>query len=168
MCLLSDVLAVTRLIEASDGRLGLQPPSWALTGSSSLAVRGVPLRPNDIDIFVTWDAFSKLVSHSSVYVVQPPIPRASQAIIALYAMAMYNGVYIDLLVDAVIDLEGNGWSSMDDWRKCIDVFETSHGRVLLTSLSLERRLCEVAGKTERLKMIDVHLRQVRDCGQSDG
>lgn len=138
-------------------RLKTSRVSWAVVGSTGLALRGVPLDPRDIDLMTDREGAYELERALSEFVTEKVFLRNSERLRSHFGRLDINGVDVEIMGDLRILLPDGTWEKLVDMdqSKQTVMFEG----MSLPVLSLE---CEYAaslklGRAERADMVRRHL-----------
>jgi len=127
--------------------------AWALTGSASFALQGVPVDPDDVDLQTTARGASAVESLFSDAVVDPVSLRESDRLRSQFGALSLFGVRVELMGDLQKRRPDGSWESpvdVTDHRR----FETVDGvRVPVLSLEYEARAYERLGREERAALL---------------
>ena len=127
---------------------------WAITGSANLSIRGLKVRPSDIDVFVTRGAADSLVKSCQRECIIDFSSCKTNSINSYYSRVKPLGMSLELMADVSIKAVDGKWRSIDNWRNNTELFETKIGILPLTTLEFERSVHNMLGNLERTAMID--------------
>ena len=129
---------------------------WALTGSTSFVLQGVPLSPNDVDVQTTEDGVYAIEEVFEERIIDPVSLSESEAIRSHFGVLELNGVRVEIM-GAVHKRQPDGtWESpvsITDHRTFVDVEDIS---VPVLSLRYEAKAYERLGRSERAALLSKH------------
>ncbi|WP_254765732.1 nucleotidyltransferase domain-containing protein [Salinilacihabitans rarus] len=131
--------------------------TWALTGSASFALQGVPVEPDDVDVQTTAEGASEIERRFAERVVEPVSFSAAERIRSHFGAFEVEGVRVEVM-GAVQKRRADG-----RWESPVDV--AAHRRevsldgvcVPVLSLAYEARAYERLGRTERAALLREHV-----------
>ncbi len=147
-----------RVVRLLVDRLSDDTPPWALTGSTSFALQGVPMTPNDVDVQTTENGAYAIEAEFEETVVEPVSERVSDEMRSHYGKLRLA----DLEVELMGDLQKR--DATGAWEPPVDV--TDHrtwvsfdGRdIPVLDLAYEARAYERLGRTETARLLRDHQR----------
>lgn len=149
-------LAVLRKICA---RLDGSNVNWALTGSLSFALQGVPVEPHDIDIQTDASGAYEIERLFSEFVTRKVAFSASERIRSHFGTLLIDGITVEIMGDIEKRLEDGTWEKPPDLaahRRIIDV----HGiQVPVLSLEYECQAYAKLGRVSKARMLQDALSQ---------
>ena len=129
---------------------------WALTGSTSFALQGVPLTPNDVDVQTTEDGAYAIEEAFSERVVEPVSFSESEMIRSHFGVVELNGIRIEIL-GAVQKRQPDGrWEppvDVTDHRSFVGIEGVS---IPVLTLQYEASAYEQLGRSERAAILTKH------------
>lgn len=129
---------------------------WALTGSTSFALQGVPLTPNDVDIQTTEDGAYAIEEAFSGRVVEPVSFSESETIRSHFGVVEINGIRVEIM-GAVQKRQPDGkWEppvNVTDHRTFVDVDGIS---IPVLTLQYEASAYEQLGRSKRATVLSKH------------
>lgn len=126
--------------------------AWALTGSLSFALRGVPLEPDDVDVQTTEVGAYALERRLAERVVEPVSFEESESIRSHFGALEVGGVRVEVMGDLQKRVDGR-------WERPVDV--TAHRRwisvedteIPVLSLAYEAEAYDDLGRDERAALL---------------
>lgn len=100
------------------GRLKGEGITWALTGSLSFALQGVPVDPHDIDIQTDKEGAYRIAELFSEHITRKVRFSTSERIRSHFAVMMIDGVRIEIMGD-IQKRVGNEWEPAPDLNRYI-------------------------------------------------
>lgn len=82
---------------------------WALTGSTSFALQGVPMEPHDIDVQTTESGAYAIQEHCSAVVVDPVTFTESPSIRSHFGTLEIGGATVEIMGDLQKRLDDGTW-----------------------------------------------------------
>lgn len=141
------------VVETLHERLDDRAVTWALTGSTSFALQGVPVTPNDVDVQTTADGAYEVADAFADRVVDPVSFSESEAIRSHFGALELDGVRVEVM-GAVQKRRPDG-----TWEPPVDVADhrtvVDAGGVSVPALSLryEANAYERLGRSERAALL---------------
>lgn len=127
--------------------------TWALTGSTSFVLQGVPLTPNDIDVQTTEDGAYVIEESFAAQIIEPMSFTDSETIRSHFGVLELSGVRVDVM-GAVQKRQTDGtWESpvdITDHRTVVDLGEI---RIPVLCLEYESEAYERLGRSERATLL---------------
>lgn len=130
---------------------------WALTGSTSFALQGVPVDPNDIDIQTTEAGAYAVEALFSTQVVEPVSLRTGEAIRSHFGTLSFGGVSVEIMGALRKRRENGTWDSPVDIESTREYVPFRGDRVPVLPLEYEARAYERLGRTARAAMLRNHI-----------
>lgn len=141
---------VRRLVEDLEG------VTWALTGSTSFALQGVPLEPDDVDVQTTAAGAREIAARFADHVVEPVSRTEGDGIRSHLGRLRLSGLDVEVIGDLQKRRpDGTREDPVDvtEHRRFVD---WSGRRVPVLSLSYEARAYERLGREERAALLRRH------------
>lgn len=140
---------VERLLEA------LLDPSldWALTGSTSFALQGVPVQPNDVDVQTTESGAYEIERRFEEQVTDPVSFQSNEGIRSHFGALSVDGVTVEIMGAVQKQHDDGTWEppvDIDTHRQFVS-FRGNQTPVL--ALDYEARAYEQLGRTERAQLL---------------
>lgn len=132
---------------------------WALTGSTSFALQGVPLEPNDIDVQTTESGAYAIEEAFAEEVVQPVDFRTAERIRSHFGAVDLEGVRVEIIGALERRHPDGTWkaaNALSDHRTTVEVCGQP---VPVLELSYEARAYEQLGRTGRAAQIRAQLEE---------
>lgn len=129
------------------------PAQWALTGSTSFAIQGVPVTPQDIDVQTNASGASVIERQFPDHVVDPVSRRESEHMRSHFGVLRLDGVRVEIMGDLQKRLSEGCWEppvDITDHRQ----YERWRGHdVPVLSLGYEATAYERLGRAERAERL---------------
>lgn len=151
-----DSSIVDALDELREGVSGT-PVDWALTGSTSFALQGAPVEPNDIDVQTTERGAYDIAAQFPDRVVDPVRFSESESMRSHFGELELHGVSVEVMGDLQKRREDGTWEPPVDVTAHREYLEVPDGRLPVLSLRYEARAYERLGRTKRAAMLRRHL-----------
>lgn len=139
-------------------RLQTSSIPWAIMGSTNLALQGLSIEPNDIDVQTTAEGATVIEEQFHDQVVEPVTFSEGDRIRSHYGKLELNGIPVEIMGD-LQKRQTDG-----DWGSPIDV-EAHRESVILRgdplpvlSLRCERQVYDTLGRTKRVEQLREHLK----------
>ncbi|MFC4438183.1 MULTISPECIES: nucleotidyltransferase domain-containing protein [Natrialbaceae] len=129
---------------------------WALTGSTSFALQGVPLTPNDVDVQTTEDGAYEIERRFAAQVVEPVSFAESASIRSHFGALEQDGVRVEIMGDVRKRRDGGTWGSPIELAEHHEFVTVDGVRVPVLSLEYEADAYEKLGRTERAALLREH------------
>lgn len=129
---------------------------WILSGSTSLYIQGVNIKPNDIDIITDKEGAKSLGKILSEYCIEKPEYSSTEEYRSYYGQYIINGVKVDLVGNFQYRMKDGSWSDLKHKER---YFEKEYGGMLLKLLPLEKELDEYEelGREDKVRRIKKRL-----------
>jgi hypothetical protein len=134
-------------------RIGDHPITWALTGSASMALQGMPLEVHDIDIQTDKAGAYELDLILSDYAVVPVRFLPSERIRSHFGEFKIDGIEVEVMGDMVKLLDNGSWElpvRIEDHRRWV---ESEGLRIPVVSLEHEVEAYAKMGRLEKSRLI---------------
>ena len=131
---------------------------WALTGSAGLAIKGIPLTPNDIDIQTTRAGVEEFARLFAAEMVQEPFfweTEYTQSWVARFEIA---GVEVEVLGDIRHRDEDGGWDDPPNLEAVRLFIQVAEMRIPTLSLDFEEEAYRSMGRNDKADLIAQYLR----------
>lgn len=126
---------------------------WALTGSTSFVLQGVPLTPNDIDVQTTEEGAYVIEEEFTKQVIDPVSFSESEPIRSHFGSLELNDVRIEV-IGAVQKRRSDGtWEAPVDITAHRTFVELKDHRIPVLSLDYEAEAYDRLGRTERAALL---------------
>lgn len=127
--------------------------NWALTGSLSFALQGLPVNPNDIDI-QTDEAGAYEIEHLfSEFVVREVKFAATEKIRSHFGALEIDGVKVEIMGDIQKRLEDGTWEESVNLEHHIRFIEVEGMNVPVLALEYEYQAYMKLGRVEKAHML---------------
>ncbi len=142
----SHAAVVRRLVD------GLEGVPWALTGSTSFALQGVPVEPDDVDVQTTAHGAHEVEARFADSVVDPVARSSGDGVRSHFGVLSVAGVRVEVMGGLQKRVDG-------EWEPPVDVTEhrefvtLDDRRVPVLSLSYEAAAYERLGRQERAALL---------------
>ncbi|USG99542.1 hypothetical protein K1720_08495 [Thermococcus argininiproducens] len=139
-------------------RLNDSSVNWALTGSTSFALQGVPVEPHDIDIQTDKEGAYEIERIFSEFVIEPVRFRESERIRSHFGALIIDGIKVEIMGD--IQKKVN-----DEWEPPVDInkykrFVKVEGmKIPVLDLEYEYQAYLKLGRVEKAKMLKKFLEE---------
>lgn len=128
--------------------------TWALTGSTSFALQGVPLTPNDVDVQTTEEGAYAIEDSFPEQVVEPVSFSESESIRSHFGALELDGLRVEVMGALQKRRSDGTWESpvdIEQRRRFVDLEDL---RVPVLSLQYEAEAYRQLGRTERADLLD--------------
>ena len=109
--------------------------TWALTGSLNLALQGVDIKANDIDIISDKRGVYQIESIFKEHIKKPVNYEELPQLRSHFGILLISGIPIDIMGDVENKVNNNKWEPHINWKQHIHVINI--GMVRVPSLDLE-------------------------------
>lgn len=140
---------VERLLEG----LADSPVDWAFTGSTSFALQGVPVEPNDVDVQTTESGAYEIERRFAGHVAEPVSFQSGKGIRSHFGVLSLDGVTVEIMGAVQKQLADGTWEApvvVETHRQFVPF---RGDQVPVLSLDYEARAYEQLGRTERARLI---------------
>lgn len=134
-------------------RLQSTPINWALTGSTSFALQGMPVRPHDIDLQTDAAGAYQLEHLFAEFSVQKVAFSAAGHIRSHFGALVIGGIRVEIMGDIQKQLPDGSWelpARLQDYRCFVEAGEM---RIPVLSLEYEYRAYLTLGRLEKAELI---------------
>jgi hypothetical protein len=139
-------------------RLSSTDINWALTGSLSFALQGVPLEPHDIDI-QTDEAGAYEIEHLfAEYVTREVLFSSTDKIRSHFGELMIDGIKVDIMGNIEKRLHDGTWEGSVDMELNKKFVEVAGMRIPVLSLEYEYQAYLKLGRRDTAEMLEKWLR----------
>lgn len=143
---------VCQLVDALDG------VAWALTGSTSFALQGVPVEPDDVDVQTTAEGAHEIAGRFEGDVVEPVTPSQAEGIRSHFGRLALSGLDVEVMGGLQKRRPDGSWTQPVDVTEHRRSVQLRGRAVPVLSLSYEARAYERLGRDERADLLREHAR----------
>lgn len=147
---------VCRLVDA------LEDLDWALTGSTGVALQGVPVDPDDVDVQTSADGAHAVADRLAGHVVDPVSRSEGDGIRSHFGRLSLEGVEVEVMGDLQKRRPDGTWEAPVDVTEHRQFVPFRGRRVPVLSLAYEARAYERLGRTERAALLREHAERDTD------
>ena len=127
---------------------------WALTGSASFTLQGVPLTPEDLDLQTNaWGAY-ELERRFAEYLVRPVALVTNSRVRSYWGSLRIEGIEVEIIGDIQKCLSDGTWTAPPVLSDVRTNFETCFGAIPMLNLAYEARAYEQMGRLRRAHLLD--------------
>ncbi|WP_440008420.1 nucleotidyltransferase domain-containing protein [Halomicrococcus sp. SG-WS-1] len=130
---------------------------WAVTGSTGLALQGVPLSPDDVDVQTTGGGVYEIAERFAEQVVDPVSFSESAAIRSHFGALELDGVRVELMGGVQKRRADGTWEPPVDVTEHRVFVDAGGVRVPVLSLRYEAEAYERLGRSERAALLSEHV-----------
>jgi hypothetical protein len=138
--------------------------TWALTGSASFALQGLPLIPNDIDLQTDQPGAHAIERCLQKFITLPVTFSSTGAIRSHFGELKVNSVKVEIIGDIEHRLTDGEWSPLPDLQQHIHWIEWETHKIPILSLDYEAQAYHKIGRPKRA----VQLQEWLDSQIADG
>ena len=136
---------------------GVPDVDWALTGSTSFALQGVPLEPDDLDVQTDATGVRVIEDSFSEYVTDPVEYVESERMRSYLGALELDGVEVELIGELQKREDEGGWEDPVDVTDHREFVEWRGDEVPVLSLEYEAAAYERLGRDERAALLRAHV-----------
>lgn len=92
---IANIIALKKILEKFKNK----NINWVLTGSTSLAIQGVDVKANDIDILTDVENADKIAEILKEYIIEPMHHKTSPQFKSYYGLFKINNVQVEVIAD---------------------------------------------------------------------
>jgi hypothetical protein len=140
-------------------RLADRSVDWALTGSTSFVLQGVPLEPDDVDVQTTEQGAYVFGEVFEDCCVEPVSLSSAERIRSHFGQFEIHGVSIEVMGALQKRSPDGSWESPTSIADHREFAPFRGGTVPVLSLSYEAQAYERLGRTERAERLRAHFNQ---------
>lgn len=133
--------------------------SWALTGSTSFALQGVPIRPNDIDLQTDESGAYLLAELFASEVISPVQFTGTDHIRSHFGVLRLHGLRVEIMGDVQKRLPDGTWEPPVDVVQHRQYVAFEGWRVPVLTLEYEYQAYLILGRQERAQLLARAIRQ---------
>jgi hypothetical protein len=130
------------------------PSPWALTGSLSLAIQGLPVVPRDVDVQTDRRGAYDIAHRFAANVIRPVRFSAADRIRSHFGAVLLDGITVEIMGDVEKRLADGTWEQAADISRIRHVVEYDGIRVPLLRLEHECDAYRKLGRVERADLIE--------------
>jgi hypothetical protein len=135
---------------------------WALTGSASFSLQGLPLVPEDLDLQTNaWGAY-ELERCFAEYLVRPVSWVTNSTVRSLWGSLCIEGVEVEIIGDIQKRLPDGTWTAPPVLSEVRWNFETGFGAVPVLDLAYEAQAYAQMGRLRRARLLDEWLHTTQE------
>lgn len=138
-------------------RLAGEPVIWAITGSTSFALQGVPVPVNDIDLQTDESGAYRIAQCFADQVTRPVIFSGTERIRSHYGALTLDNVLVEVMGAIEKRLPDGIWEPPVDIRPHRRWVEVAGFVVPVLDLAYEERAYRLLGRTERADLLRQYL-----------
>jgi hypothetical protein len=135
---------------------GVDGVSWALTGSASFALQGVPVEPDDVDVQTTAAGAYAIEETFEDRVVDPVSHSATDRIKSHFGTVELHGLRVEIMGAVQKRRPDGSWDSPVDIETHRTFVELDGRSVPVLSLAYEADAYERLGRDERAELLAAH------------
>jgi len=139
--------AITAVLRVLYAALDGAPPRWALTGSTGMAVQGMPYQPRDVDVQTDAAGAREIERRLARYVTQPLAWKENGAVRSLFGRLEIQGKEVELM-GGIEHPGANGWEETDLGR-IVHYAVLDDLRIPVLSLAYEAQAYARMGRAEK-------------------
>ena len=127
--------------------------TWAITGSTSFALQGLPLTPNDIDLQTDEAGAYAIERRLAEYVSRKVAYSATERVRSHFGALVIAGLTVEIMGALETRLADGSWGGSTNWAEHIIFVEVADWRVPVLSLAYEHAAYLRLGRLERAAML---------------
>ncbi len=131
---------------------------WVITGSLGLAIKGIPISPQDIDIQTHRAGLQRFASIFSNALVQPPTIWESERIRSITATFVIAGIKVDIMGDVQFRDEDGFWDDTPNLSMNRIFLQVADMRIPTFTLDFEEEIYRAMGRADKAALITQYLR----------
>ncbi len=150
-----EFLPVLRQIDTAMREEGI---TWALTGSTGLAIKGIPVTPHDIDIQTDREgvqAFARRFAHAMV---EAPYWRESEHTRSWFASFLIDGIQVEVMGDVQHKDEDGYWDDPANLAANTITIQVADMHIPTPTLDFEEEAYRSMGRHGKANLIAQYLR----------
>ncbi len=149
---------LTSVLQLILTRLEGRGVNWALTGSMSFAIQGVPVNVRDIDIQSDRTGAYEIERCLSEFVRRPVSFSSTERVQSHFGLLSIMGVDVEIMGDIQKRLPDGTWDAPVDPSTYRTFVEFAGVQVPVLSLAYEHRAYLALGRTEKARLLEKWLR----------
>ena len=135
--------------------------TWALTGSTSFALQGVPVEAHDIDVQTDRDGAYAIERIFAAQMIRPVRFSSTEKVRSHFGALLLHGIEVELMGDLQKRLSYGTWEESVDLRPLIHWLELEEMRIPVLDLVHEQRAYTILGRVERATLLADFLKRQR-------
>ena len=140
--------------------------AWALTGSTALALQGLPMEPRDVDVQTNESGAYEIGRRLAAYVLRPVALSATERIRSHFGLFEIEGVQVEVMGDVELCLPDGSWRPPPDVAALRRWVEAERLRLPVLDLAHEEQAYRALGRVERADAIRAWLRRGEEAARS--
>ncbi len=131
---------------------------WVVTGSLGLAIKGIPVQPQDIDIQTDGDGLKRIVRLFSHALTQEPSILETAHTRSVIATLVIEGVPVDIMGDVQHRDEDGFWDDPPNLSMNRIYLQVADMRIPTFTLDFEEEVYRSIGRKDKAELIAQYLR----------
>ncbi len=131
---------------------------WVITGSLGLAIKGIPVQPQDIDIQTDGDGLKHFVRTFSHALTQEPTIQETEHTRSVIATLMIEGIPVDIMGDVQHRDEDGFWDDPPNLSMNRIYLQVADMRIPTFTLDFEEEVYRSIGRKDKAELIAQYLR----------
>lgn len=128
--------------------------NWALTGSLSFALQGVPVEPHDIDVQTDAAGAYEIERRFSEFVTRKVAFFSAERIRSHFGTLLIDGITVEIMGDIEKLLEDGTWEKPPDLAAHRRIIDVQGIQVPILSLEYERQAYAKLGRVSTARMLE--------------
>lgn len=145
------IFAILRLIVE---RLEETPITWAITGSCSLALQGVPIAVHDIDLRTTAEDAYRIEAAFQEYRTRPVVFARTGAVQSHFGALEIDGVQVEIIGDMQHRLADGAWEPIVDMNRFKEWVVVDEMRLPVMSLPFLHEAYRLLGRADKVAVLE--------------
>jgi len=142
-----------KVLRKINERLNNTSLKWAVTGSFSFALQGVPVEPNDLDIQTDKEGAYEIERHFSEFMIKRVTFSSTERIRSHFGELMIDGIKVEIMGDIQKRNKDGSWENPMDLEHYKWVVEVEGMQVPVLSLEYEYQAYMKLGRVDKAEML---------------
>jgi len=131
--------------------------SWAFTGSVNMALQGLAVTPNDIDIMTDEEGAHQIAELFTEFEVEPVALKQVGNIRSHIGVFDIEGVKVEVIAELESNSDAGDWAAVPSYKKAYMSIVYINMKVPILDLEYELEIYKLLGRDDRVKQIERYL-----------
>ena len=131
--------------------------SWAFTGSVNMALQGLAITPNDIDIITDEEGAHKIAELLAEFEIEPMALKQADIIRSHIGVFEIEGVKVEVIAELESKSDAGDWAAAPNYKKAYMSIVYINMKVPILDLEYELEIYKLLGRDEKVRKIERYL-----------
>jgi hypothetical protein len=131
--------------------------SWAFTGSVNMALQGLAVTPNDIDIITDEEGAHRIVELLAEFEVEPIALKQVGDLRSQIGVFEFEGVKVEVIAELESKSDAGDWSAAPSYKKAYMSIVYINLKAPILDLEYELEIYKLLERDEKIKKIERYL-----------